>query len=132
MITDPVGDAFTRIRNAQAAGHAKVELRRSKMVERIAEVLKSEGFIESFVQTETEPGKLNVELKLRYHPDGRPMISGSRRVSAPGRRTYSGFESLGKVHRGLGILILSTSQGIMSDRRARMLKIGGEILASVG
>lgn len=132
MITDPIGDALTRIRNAQAAGHATVELRRSKQIERLAEVLQAEGFIESFSQTESAPGKLNLELKLKYHVDGRPMIAASRRVSAPGRRTYSGWETLPKVQRGLGILILSTSQGVMSDRKARKLKIGGEVLASIG
>ena len=132
MITDPIGDALTRIRNAQSAGHAKVALRASRMIERVVEVLKSEGFIESFGSAESAPGKPSIEVKLKYYPDGRPMFTASRRVSAPGRRTYSGSETLSKVNRGLGILILSTSQGVMSDRKARKLKIGGEVLASIG
>lgn len=131
MITDPIGDALTRIRNAQAAGHSTVALRASKMIEHLAEVLESEGFIESFARAEAAPGKPTVEIALKYYSDGRPMISSSKRVSAPGRRTYSGSDSLMKVNRGLGILIVSTSQGVMSDRKARKLKIGGEILASI-
>ena len=132
MITDPIGDALTRIRNAQAAGLAKVELRASRMITHLAEVLKSEGFIDGFSATESAPGKPGLEIKLKYYPDGRPMIASSKRISAPGRRTYSGSETLSKVNRGLGILILSTSQGVMSDRKARKLKIGGEVLASIG
>ncbi len=132
MITDPIGDALTRIRNAQAAGHSTVALRASKMIEHLAQVLKSEGFIESFAKSETAPGKPTVDVSLKYYPDGRPMIASSKRISAPGRRTYSGSDSLQKVNRGLGILIISTSQGVMSDREARRLKIGGEVLASIG
>lgn len=128
-ITDPIGDALTRIRNAQTARHATTTVNRSRFVERILTVLKDEGFINGFGPDEDAR---SIKVELKYTTEGDPMIEESRRVSTPGRRTYSAYSDLPRVHRGLGILVLSTSQGVMSDRQARKLKIGGEVLASIG
>lgn len=133
MITDPIADVLTRIRNAQSARHRKVTVRGSRMVGWILDVLKKEGFIESFKSRteEGEPGS-KFDVQLRYSATGEPMISDARRVSTPGRRVYANLTALPKVNRGLGIAVLSTSKGVMSDREARKLKVGGEILARVG
>ncbi|NDC37395.1 MAG: 30S ribosomal protein S8 [Proteobacteria bacterium] len=133
MITDPIADVLTRIRNAQLARHRIVSVRGSRMVGCILDVLKKEGFIESF-KARSEEGRpgTTFEVQLRYGPNGEPTISDARRVSTPGRRVYANLVGLPKVNRGLGIAVLSTSKGVMSDREARKLKVGGEILARVG
>ena len=134
MHSDLIADTLTRIRNAQRTGHKSVGVRASKAVKRVLEVLRSEGFIQGFElkkdDAENKFGKYEVGLK--YYNMGEPAISLIRRVSKSGRRVYSGVESLPKIFNGLGISIISTSQGVMSDREARKKKIGGEILAHVG
>jgi small subunit ribosomal protein S8 len=133
MITDPIADVLTRIRNAQLARHRNVSVLGSSMVSWILEVLKKEGFIESFknVKTEGVPGS-KYEVQLRYTQNGEPMISNAQRVSTPGRRVYRQVTELPKINRGLGIAVLSTSRGVMSDREARRQKVGGEVLAYIG
>lgn len=133
MITDPIADVLTRVRNAQSARHRAVTVLGSKMVGWVLEVLKREGFIESFKsrQEEGRPG-FKFEVQLRYTASGEPVITDARRVSTPGRRVYSNVGELPRINRGLGIAVLSTSRGVMSDREARKQKVGGEILARVG
>ena len=133
MLTDLVADLLTRIRNAQRAGHKVVDVRSSKMTERVLAVLQKEGFIESY---EAGSGESAVDASyrvfLKYYSSGRPMIGNAKRVSRPGKRVYSKNEKLPRVHSGLGIAIVSTSQGVMSDREALRRKIGGEVIAIVG
>ena len=133
MLTDLVADLLTRIRNAQRAGHKIVDVKSSKMTERVLAVLQKEGFIESY---EAKPGEslidAHVTVFLKYYSSGRPMIASAKRMSRPGRRLYSPSEKLPRVHAGLGIAIISTSQGVMSDREALRRKIGGEVIAVVG
>jgi small subunit ribosomal protein S8 len=133
MITDPIADALTRIRNAQRAGHKSVSVRCSKMNLRLLQVLQSEGFISYFEKKDGEvAGQFNIEVGLKYFPTGEPLISKIKRVSRPGRRVYAGVGDLPKVDAGLGLTIVSTSEGVVSDRVARQRKIGGEVLALVG
>ena len=133
MVTDPISDLLTRVRNAQIVGHHTVQVLASKLAGHVLEVLKREGFIENFsaVPNENGPQKM-FSVALRYLPTGEPVISRLKRVSSPGRRTYSKMTEFKPIHRGLGISIVSTSQGVMSDREARKRRIGGEILAFVG
>lgn len=132
MVNDTIADLLTRIRNAHLAGHASATAPVSKVSENVLKVLKSEGFIEGYEVKKQELGSFDAfRIHLRYYKSGEPAISILRRVSKPGLRSYSGKEKLDKIHRGLGIAIISTSQGIMSDREARRKKIGGEVLAHV-
>lgn len=133
MTTDTIADTLTRIRNAQLAGHKSVKVSASKMTKSVLEVLKSEGFIDGFetVKSEDKPcDECNVFLK--YYENGLPVISVAKRASKPGRRFYLRATELPKVSSGLGISIISTSQGVLSDREARKKKIGGEIVAKIG
>lgn len=133
MMTDSVADVLTRIRNAQRAGHKVVHVRASQMAERVLAVLQKEGFIESFENKEQgSSGHAEINVFLKYFSSGRPMISKARRVSRPGRRVYAPCEKLPRVDSGLGIAIVSTSQGVLSDREARHRKVGGEVLALIG
>lgn len=132
MMNDPIADLLTRIRNAQARKHRAVRVVSSRMAERVLNVLKSEGFIESFEVRKDREGKFDeFEVTLKYGEDGRPAIIASRRVSTPGRRVYLPSTRIPKVSSGLGISILSTSQGVMSDRQARKQGVGGEVLALI-
>ena len=130
-MTDPIADMLTRIRNAVRNGSATVDMPSSKIKAAIAAVLKEEGFIEDFSVTQTEGAVVQtMRIYLKYGPDGEKVINKIERVSKPGRRVYSG----GKVPRvldGLGIAIVSTSKGVMSDRRCRRENIGGEWLCKV-
>lgn len=130
MMTDPVADMLTRIRNANAIRMRKVTMPASKLRLAIAGVLESEGFIEGFEVTPAEP-QSSITLTLKYGPDGERVIREIERVSKPGRRVYTGIKDLGQVLRGLGIYVLSTPQGVVSDRKARELNVGGEILCKV-
>lgn len=136
MLTDVIAETLTRIRNAQNAGHATVSVRHTKMVASILNVLKTEGFIEGYSEKPADKssgvGYGTYEVSLRYLPDGQPMISQADRVSRPGRRVYTGSDKLPQVHRGLGVAIISTSQGVLPDRIARKQKIGGEVIAYIG
>jgi small subunit ribosomal protein S8 len=130
MMTDPVADMLTRIRNAGRAGHPETMFPSSKMKLAIARVLKDEGFIDD-VQVEAVDGKPQVRVKLRYHAEGRLLIDGLRRVSRPSCRVYVGAGEIPKVRNGLGIAVLSTNKGVMSDRSAREQHVGGEVLCEV-
>lgn len=130
MMTDPIADMLTRIRNAALARHDRTEVPASRMKAAVAEILKSEGFIADVRPTEGEgPKKLTIVLK--YGRDRQSAIDGVRRVSRPGRRVYVAHDRIPRVFSGLGISILSTSRGLMSDRDARRLKVGGELLCEV-
>ncbi len=132
MITDPIADLLTRIRNAQRARHRSVTVRGSKMVKAVLEVLKREGFIESFKDSAATDTYGAVDVSLRYLVSGDPIIAQARRVSTPGRRVYSSLSDLPRIQRGLGIAVLSTSKGVISDKEARVERVGGEVLAFVG
>ena len=125
---DPLADMLTRIRNAQMAEHASVAMPSSKIKVAVARVLKEEGFISDFVVKNSVKAELNIELK---YFDGKPVIESLKRSSRPGLRAYAGKETLPKVNGGLGIAIISTSKGVMTDRAARTAGIGGEILCTV-
>jgi small subunit ribosomal protein S8 len=132
MLTDPIADLLTRIRNAQMRKHRAVRVRASGTAERLLNVLKDEGFIEGFEACKDRSRKFDeMEVVLKYAESGRPAMQTLRRMSRPGRRLYNTSEDLPKVHSGLGIAIVSTSQGLMSDREARKRRIGGELIAIV-
>lgn len=129
-INDPIGDMLTRIRNAQQRGKSKVTTPASRMRERVLEVLQQEGYIRGFATVDYGDGKSEIEIELKYF-DGAPVIKEISRVSKPGRRIYASVDSLPTVYRGLGISILSTSKGVMSDADARANNVGGEVLCTV-
>ena len=124
-----ISDMLTRIRNAQMRGKSKVETPASKLRVRVLEVLQSEGYIRGFAEVEKD-GKKNIEIELKYY-DGSPVISEIKRVSKPGRRVYSSIKDLALVQNGLGISILSTPKGVVSDNVAREENVGGEVLCRV-
>lgn len=125
---DPLADMLTRIRNAQMAEHASVTMPSSKIKAAVAQVLKDEGFIADFNVTGEVKAELVVELK---YFEGRPVIESLKRASRPGLRSYAGKEALPKVNGGLGIAIVSTNKGVMTDRAARAAGVGGEVLCTV-
>ena len=130
QITDPIADMLTRIRNANSAKHDSVEIPASNLKKAIAEILVEEGYIKSYQVT--EDGKQGIiKVVLKYGPSKSKVIQGLRRVSKSGLRVYAGAEDMPKVMRGLGIAIISTSKGVMTDKRARKENIGGEVLAFV-
>ncbi|SFI88027.1 30S ribosomal protein S8 [Nitrosomonas sp. Nm34] len=128
-LTDPVADMLTRIRNAQLSQKSSVLMSSSRLKKAIAEVLKDEGYIEDF-QTYSEKEKINLEIKLKYHA-GHPVIEKISRVSRPGLRVYKSCSELPNVMNGLGIAIVSTSKGVMTEEKARLNGIGGEVLCIV-
>ena len=128
-LSDPIGDMIARVKNAQARNHKKVELPSSNFKSKIADILKNEGFIKDF-KIAVEDKKPVLSLELKYH-SGNPVISNFERVSKPGRRIFSSADSLPKINNGLGIAILSTPKGVMTDMDARKQKIGGEIICKV-
>ena len=128
-LSDPIGDMLTRIKNSQMRNHKKIELPSSKFKAKIAEILKSEGFIIDF-KVNLENNKSILSINLKYH-SGNPVINTIERVSKPGRRIFSSAESLPKINNGLGIAIISTPKGVMTDVNARKQKIGGEIICKV-
>ena len=130
QITDPIADMLTRIRNANSAKHETVDIPASNMKKSIAEILNNEGYIKSYQII--EDGKQGViRIALKYGNNKEKVISGLKRVSKPGLRIYAGAEELPRVLKGLGIAIVSTSKGVMTDKEARKLNIGGEVLAFV-
>lgn len=129
-IGDPIADMLTRITNAAQVRHKTVNCLNSKVCRGIADVLKSEGYIDGFDLVEDGRQGL-IRIKLRYSQNGAPVISSVLRESKPGRRVYRGFEELPKPMQGLGIAIVSTSRGVMSDRKAREAKVGGELLCTI-
>jgi small subunit ribosomal protein S8 len=128
-LSDPIGDMIARVKNAQARNHKKVELPSSNFKSKIADILKNEGFIKDFKIIE-ENKKPVLSLELKYH-SGNPVISNFERVSKPGRRIFSSADSLPKINNGLGIAIVSTPKGVMTDIDARKQKVGGEIICKV-
>lgn len=130
QITDTIADLLTRIRNASSAKHATVDIPASNVKKAIVEILLNEGYIKSYQIV--EDGKQGIiRITLKYDENRTPVISGIRRVSKPGLRIYSSCEDMPKVMKGLGVAIVSTSKGIVTDKRARELGVGGEILAFV-
>ena len=130
MTTDPIADMLTRIRNAQVIKRDTVTLENSKMKKAIANILLEEGYIAS-VEEEQVGTFSNLVIKLKYGPKGEKVITGLKRISKPGLRIYASSEELPKVLGGLGIAIVSTSKGVMTDKNARKLGIGGEVLAYI-
>ena len=130
QITDPIADMLTRIRNAGSARHETVDVPNSKMKKAIAEILLEEGYIKSF-QLIDDGTQGVIRIQLKYLAAKEKVISGLRRVSNPGLRVYAGADELPQVLRGLGIAIISTSKGIMTDKKARAQHVGGEVLAFV-
>ncbi|NIJ40108.1 small subunit ribosomal protein S8 [Parvibaculum indicum] len=129
-MSDPLGDMLTRIRNAQTRGKSKVVTPASKLRGWVLDVLADEGFIRGYSKTEYADGKSEFEIELKY-TEGEPVIREIERVSTPGRRVYSSVKTMPTVHNGLGISILSTPKGIMSDAAAREQNVGGEVLCRV-
>ena len=130
MMTDPIADMITRIRNAGLARHDRTEVPASRLKEEVAKILKLEGFIADVRRSEGE-GTEKLTIVLKYGRDRQSAIDGIRRVSRPGRRVYVRHDHIPRVLSGLGISILSTSRGLMSDREARRQKVGGELLCEV-
>jgi small subunit ribosomal protein S8 len=128
-LSDPIGDMIARVKNAQARNHKKVELPSSNFKSKIANILRNEGFIKDF-KVLGEEKKPILSLELKYH-SGNPVISNFERVSKPGRRIFSSADSIPKINNGLGIAIISTPKGVMTDIDARKQKIGGEIICKV-
>lgn len=130
MISDPIADMLTRIRNANALKHENVVMPSSNLKTQIAKVLKDNGFIADYSNA-TVDGKRNLTVVLKYDAKGNRVISGLKRISRPGLRVYSEVDKLPKVINGLGIAIVSTSKGLMTDAQARKARLGGEVLAFV-
>ena len=128
-ISDPIGDMIARIKNAQARYHKKVNLPSSNFKTKIADILKNEGFIKNF-EVNNENTKSILSLELKYH-SGSPVINAFERVSKPGRRIFSSADGLPKINNGLGIAIISTPKGVMTDIDARKHRVGGEIICKV-
>lgn len=130
MMTDPIADMLTRLRNAALARHDRCEMPHSKLKQHLAEVLKGEGYVDD-VRTSDGEGAKVLTVVLRYGRDRQPAIDGVRRVSSPGRRVYVQHDRIGKVCSGMGVSILSTSRGVMTDREAKKQRVGGELLCEV-
>jgi len=130
VISDPIGDMLTRIRNGLIARHGEVRIPHSRLKTRIAEILVREGYVED---VDIVPAGVNSEIKvkLKYMADRNPVIHGLKRVSRPGLRVYAGRDEIPRVQGGLGVVILSTSRGLMTDREARRARVGGELLCEV-
>jgi small subunit ribosomal protein S8 len=130
MVTDPISDMLTRIRNAVAVGHERVNMPLSKLKVGIAEILVEEGFIDRY-EVNDDGGHRELTLVLRYGSRRRPAIEGIKRVSKPGHRIYRGASEIPRVQGGIGVAVVSTSQGLLPDREARRRRLGGEILCEV-
>ncbi len=128
-LSDPIGDMIARIKNAQSRNHKKVDLPSSNFKVKIAEILKNEGFVKDF-KINSEDNKNLLSLELKYH-SGNPVINTFERVSKPGRRIFSSADGLPKINNGLGIAIISTPKGVMTDLDARKQRVGGEIICKV-
>ncbi|MDN6028425.1 MAG: 30S ribosomal protein S8 [Lactobacillus sp.] len=130
VMTDPIADYLTRIRNANMAKHGSVEIPASNIKKSISEILKNEGFIRNYEVTDDNKQGI-IKIDLKYGPNGERVISGLKRISKPGLRNYVGAESLPKVLNGLGIAIVSTSAGLITDKEARQKNVGGEVIAYI-
>ena len=129
-ITDPIGDLLSRIRNGQLRGLAKIKSPNSRLRARLLDVLQAEGFIRGYAEVEFKTGMRELEIELKYH-EGRPVIRELKRVSTPGRRVYASVKELKPHRQGLGVSIVSTPQGVMTDSTAREKNVGGEVLCQV-
>ncbi|KGM87620.1 SSU ribosomal protein S8P [Roseovarius mucosus DSM 17069] len=129
-MNDPIGDMLTRIRNSQMRGKSTVMTPASKMRVRVLDVLASEGYIRGYEMTQDANGHPAIEISLKYY-EGTPVIREMKRVSKPGRRVYLGVDDIPQVRQGLGVSIVSTSKGVMSDAAARAANVGGEVLCTV-
>ena len=129
-MTDPVSDMLTRIRNATTVRHDRADIPASKVKLEIAKILKQEGYIRTFKTLEEGPQGL-IRVYLKYAEDGEPVIHGLSRVSKPGRRVYRGADELPKVRNGLGVAVVSTNRGVLTDEQARSLRVGGEVLCEI-
>jgi small subunit ribosomal protein S8 len=130
-MTDPIADMLTRIRNAVASRHRRVDIPVSRVKTEIARILKENNFIQDYSMIDTDDGKHLLRVRLKYAGTGPPVIRALQRVSTPGLRRYVGVNQIPRVRNGLGLAILSTSQGMMSDREARQARTGGELIAVV-
>ena len=130
-MTDPIADMLTRLRNACTSKHRRVDMPASKMKVEIARILKENNFIQDYRLVETEEGRTLLRVVLRYAAGGQPVIRELKRISTPGLRKYVAVTEIPRVRNGLGMAILSTSQGVLSDREARHRRAGGELLALV-
>jgi small subunit ribosomal protein S8 len=131
-MTDPIADMLTRLRNANTAMHDEVAMPSSKLKEALADVLKSEGYIDGFAVADAvgRPGR-TLTIEMKYSPERKRVISGLKRISTPGLRVYRGADEVPRVLGGLGVAVLSTSQGLLTDREARKRRVGGEVLCYV-
>jgi small subunit ribosomal protein S8 len=129
-VNDPIGDMIARIRNAQMRNKSKVSMPSSKQRERVAEVLKTEGFIRGYASVAHASGRNELEIELKYF-DGAPVIREIARVSKPGRRVYASVRALPRINNGLGVAIVSTPKGVMADHDARDANVGGEVICTV-
>ena len=130
MMTDPIGDMITRIRNAQLRNKSKVSTPGSRLRAHVLDVLKSEGYIRGYATVAHSDGRSEIEIELKYF-DGAPVIREIERVSKPGRRVYASVRALPRINNGLGVAIVSTPKGVMADHAARDANVGGEILCTV-
>lgn len=130
MITDPLSDMLTRIRNANQALHASVAMPASKLKEEVAKILAAEGYIDGYA-VDGSGSRRTLSVKLKYGSNRKRVIEGLRSVSTPGRRVYTGVDDLPRVNGGLGVAVISTSQGLLPDREARRRRLGGEVLCEV-
>lgn len=130
-MTDPIGDLLTRIRNANKERHERVYIPASRIKANIVRVLKEEGFIKNFRLVRDEAGHPSIKVYMKYAGNGEPVIHGLRRVSTPGRRSYAGYQEMPAPLSGAGVAIVSTSRGVMTGKRARTDKVGGELLCEV-
>ena len=130
MITDPIGDLLTRLRNGQLRGLSKIKSPNSRLRTSLLDVLQQEGYIRGYAEVELKSGRRELEIELKYH-EGQPVIRELRRVSTPGRRVYSSVKELKPHRQGLGLSIISTPQGVMTDMTAREKNVGGEVLCQV-
>ena len=130
-MTDPIADMLTRIRNGLQAGHETVEIPASKMKVEIARILKQEGYINGYTVAGETAKEKKISVELKYGPDNQKVITGLKRISKPGLRVYAKGDNIPRVLNGLGVAIISTSKGLMSDRDARKANLGGEVVAYV-
>ena len=130
MYTDPIADMLTRIRNANLALHPEVAMPASKLKEEIAKILSTEGFVDRYKVVDVRVGR-RLTLRLRYGKDRSRVLQGVRRISKPGNRVYKGAKEMPRVRGGIGVAIVSTSQGLLTDREARRRNVGGEVLCEV-
>lgn len=131
MVTDPISDLLTRIRNGHMAEHDKVDIPASRMKHAVVRILKEEGYIKNFKVVESKDRHRTIRVYLKYLPSGKAAINGLQRISKPGRRVYKGKDNLPKVLAGMGISIITTNRGIMTDVKARNAGVGGEVLCKV-